>query len=102
MPRPFNPLTPMNTAFNKSRCQARFRNEAWDPEFTFEVWWQLWESKWPLRGREMFSWHMVRLDTAKPWTKDNVAIIERRQWLRDINLANEYRLGYRNIDNEDN
>lgn len=95
MPRHPNPLTPMITAFNKQRCQARFRNEDWDPKFTFEIWWKMWEPKWILRGHNADSWHMARLDTAKPWSKNNVAIVPRRDWLREINLNNEHRLGYR-------
>ena len=97
MPRHYNPLTPMNTAFNSSRCQARFRNEPWDPNFTFKEWWALWESKWHLRGRGSQDWHMVRLDTSKPWSAANVDIRNRRDWLREVNLGNEHRQGYRKI-----
>lgn len=97
MPRPFNPLTPIRTAFNKSRCQARFRNEEWDPAFTFTEWWAMWEPKWPLRGRGAEDWHMIRVDTSKPWSATNVEIRNRREWLRDINLGNDRRLGYRKI-----
>lgn len=97
MPRHYNPLTLMITAFNKSRCQARFRNEPWDPKFTFQEWWALWEPKWPLRGRGADDWHMIRLDTSKPWSFDNVDIVHRRQWLRDVNLGNDHRVGYRKL-----
>jgi hypothetical protein len=95
MPRHYNPLTLMITAFNKSRCQARFRNEPWDPNFTFPEWWALWEPKWFLRGRDKTAWNMVRVDTSRPWSAANVEIRCRGDWLRDINLGNTRRLGYR-------
>jgi len=41
---------------------------------------------------------MVRLDTLKPWSVTNVDIRNRRDWLREINLNNEHRLGFRKFD----
>lgn len=85
MGRKFNPLMQQNTAFNKQRCQARFRNEAWDPNFTFEVWWSIWQYQWHLRGRQADDWHMIRIDTNEPWSEDNVDIVCRRDWLKEVN-----------------
>lgn len=84
MGRTFNPLTVQNTAFNKQRCQARFRNEPWD--MTFEEWWDIWQYQWHLRGRRADDWIMVRIDTKQSWNKNNVELWVRRDWLREINL----------------
>ena len=96
MPRPFNPLERQNRAFLVARCQARFRGEPW--EFTFEEWWTCWEGLWDRRGRQADDLIMVRINTAKPWREDNVEIWLRRDWLREANLGNGHRLGYRKID----
>jgi hypothetical protein len=98
MPRPFNPLTAVNTAFNKSRCQARFRKEEWDPAFTFREWWRIWQPCWDLRGRRAEDWIMVRVDPTLPWSEHNVALWVRRDWLREVNLRNTHRLGFRKFD----
>jgi hypothetical protein len=53
----------------------------------------MWEAKWSMRGRAAEDWHMVRLDTAKPWSAANVEIRNRREWLREVNRGNQYRQG---------
>lgn len=89
MPKPVKPLTQMRVAWNRQRTQARFRSEPWD--FSFEDWWAIWEPKWEIRGREQEDWCMIRVDTTKPWSPDNVQIVNRQDWLREINRGNQHR-----------
>lgn len=90
MGRSFNPLKTQNVAFLRARCQARYRREGWDEGFTFEVWWRIWEPMWHLRGSRRDDWQMIRIDITEPWSEDNVDLVCRRDWLREVNLKDSW------------
>lgn len=81
-------LNAQKLAYARSRCQARFRAEPWSDEFTFEVWWQIWQPFWSQRGTQADCLIMVRRDTQLPWHQDNVEIWLRRDWLRTCGVIN--------------
>ena len=81
MSRPINPLMKQKLAFHRSQCQARYRHEAWDPDFTFEAWWQIWEHHWHNRGTFGHCLIMVRRDPDRAWSARNVELMNRREWL---------------------
>jgi len=81
MSRPFNPLTKQILAYHRSRCQARYRHEEWDPAFTFETWWSIWEASWPQRGTFGHCLIMVRSNPDRAWSQHNVELMNRREWL---------------------
>jgi hypothetical protein len=64
-------------AFLRSRCQAKYRNEAWS--MTFEEWCEFWrtEQRFDQRGRKIDHLTLVRINESKPWSPSNCAIITR-------------------------
>lgn len=83
MTRPKMPLPHQRLCYHRSRCQARFRREPWSEEFTFEAWWQIWQSHWSERGTYADCLIMVRRDTDLPWHPQNVDLVIRRDWLSE-------------------
>lgn len=81
MSRPINPLMKQKLAFHRSQCQARYRHEAWDPTFTFEAWWLIWQADWSQRGTFGHCLIMVRSNPDLAWSQHNVELINRREWL---------------------
>lgn len=67
--------------FQRSRCQAKFRNETWD--FTYEEWEALWGDKIDMIGRESDSYCMRRYDEDKSWCTSNCYVLPRNQMLSD-------------------
>lgn len=65
-------------AYARMKAQARYRGEPW--EFKFETWIQMWDEHnlWHLRGRAGDSYCMKRIDTEKPWSPDNTAVMIRK------------------------
>ncbi len=74
-------------SYHRAKRKAERRGHVW--ELTFEEWWNVWataprvwndekafkDTAWNLRGSNHSSHtQMVRIDTAKGWTKDNVRI----------------------------
>ena len=66
-----------NLAFQRSACQARYRNEEW--QLTFEEFCHFWnnEALWAQRGRKVEALVLTRWDTEKPWNTKNCCIITR-------------------------
>lgn len=65
----------------KHRAQARHRKESY--ELTVEEWFDLWQGpQWFNRGRYSEAVCLVRLDLNLPWHKDNVEVVNRKQWLQ--------------------
>jgi len=60
----------------QQKNQAQFREEGWD--LSFDRWLEIWGDKIEKRGRTRDSYCMTRKDPFKPWTEDNVQVIERR------------------------
>lgn len=87
MSRPTHPESDQILKYHRQCCQARFRGEQWDPEFTYEQWWEIWEPEWHRRGRQADDLIMVRIDIHQPWSRKNVELMVRRDWLREINLG---------------
>ena len=64
-------------AFLRSRCQARFRSEAW--ELTLEDWYQLWTlDLWRQRGRRVDSMILTRKNIDGAWSIGNCEVRPRR------------------------
>lgn len=81
MARKRDPLTPIRTAYWRSRCQSRWRGESWPDEFTWQIWWDLWRPYWHQRGRGLEDFVMIRVDETRPWSPTNVDIVERWEYL---------------------
>jgi len=83
---PINPpeMRQPRLAYHRQRCQARFRHDGWDPEFTFEVWFEIWRPFWLRRGTQGDRMIMVRKDPSQPWHWDNVSIMLRSDWMKEI------------------
>lgn len=85
--RPFiepRELAQPRRAFQRQRCQARFRGEEWADDFTFEQWWSLWQPYWHNRGQSSTDYQMSRSDPEKSWNYYNVMIIERKKFYQDL------------------
>lgn len=83
MPRLFkHSLSDQRLAFHRSRAQARFRQEPWSEEFTFEQWWEIWRDHWHRRGRAPDDLVLVRRHCDQPWHQENVDLWLRRDWLQ--------------------
>lgn len=67
------------------KAQANFRGEAHD--MSFEDFRNAWnqDGNWELRGRGADNVSMYRIDTLKPWHKDNIAFESRKTYLARIN-----------------
>jgi hypothetical protein len=62
--------------FLLSRAQANFRGEGWLMDL--DDYCMLWTPElWPQRGRQSDALCMVRIDTDKPWSRDNCKIVTR-------------------------
>ncbi len=80
--RPKKEGSPERLAYQRSQCQARYLNQPWSEEFTFEEWWRCWQPHWPRRGRGARDFCMIRQDQDLPWHQDNVDICERLEYLQ--------------------
>ena len=78
----------MYTPFLKAKAQANYRQEGWS--MTFDDFFDLWNGKWERRGRKPDDLCLTRIDVEKPWTRDNVYIIER---LEHLKMQNQKRIG---------
>ena len=68
-------------AWAKHRSQAHYRNESYN--LTSEDWNLLWtEELWQQRGRHTDSIVLSRIDPQRPWSRNNVEFITRREQLR--------------------
>lgn len=70
-----------NTAYQRHRCQALYRDEPY--ELSFEDYCEMWGDDWHKRGRGSQDLCMHRIDIDTPWSKHNIEIVERRQYLRE-------------------
>ena len=77
-------------AYIRFACQTRFRKE--ENELTLEQFNELWKDPkmWALRGRHIGCPTMTRVDEEKPWSLDNIIIIDR---LEQLKLARERAIG---------
>lgn len=71
-------------SWGKHKAQALFRGEEYD--LAFQDFERAWEGLWDQRGREGRSLCMTRKDWEKPWHKDNIEIVERREVIRRSGL----------------
>lgn len=67
-------------AWSVLHCQARFRGE--ECLITESEFFDIWKDHWSSRGRGPDDMTMTRRDPEKPWTRDNVEIITRKEHLR--------------------
>lgn len=97
MPKPIG--RPRNTdrdaivrvqAFNRSRCQARFRHESW--ELDYDTYFRIWGDYWYRRGRTSEDYCMVRRRPEDGWTEENVMIVKRRDFVAIIQKDNIMRV----------
>ena len=65
------------TPWLKAKAQANYRQEGWT--MTFEEFAEMWEGQWHLRGRDGPDLCMCRLDSEKPWSKDNCELATRTE-----------------------
>jgi len=63
---------PAKVAFQDGRNQARDQGIPW--HLTLAEFRELWAGKWHLRGRHRGGLRLVRIDTAGPWSADNVEL----------------------------
>jgi hypothetical protein len=68
-------LHAQRVAWARSRCQARFRGEAWD--LPFEHWVEAWGDLWVNRGRGTHDVMLTRRDWHEPWSLANVEVVAR-------------------------
>jgi len=68
-------------AWLRSKAQANFRNEGWDPDFDFDQWLSRWGNQWHKRGRNIDSLCMCRVDNSKPWSYHNTELLLRNTQL---------------------
>ena len=66
-------------AFQRMRCQARYREEAW--ELTFEEFKLLWKDHWAARGRASNQYCLTRIDPSDAWRMDNIECLQRVEYL---------------------
>ncbi len=66
----------------RARAQANFRGEGW--MITEEEYIRLWREndRYKLKGRSTGSLCLTRIDIEKPWTMDNVEILQRVKHFR--------------------
>jgi hypothetical protein len=62
-------------AFHVSRCQAKFRKEAWD--LSYDEYCKMWRFMFHLRGMTVNDYAMSRKDPSKPWDVYNTVIMTR-------------------------
>ena len=69
-------------AYIRFACQARYRNE--ENELTKEQFNELWKDPelWAKRGRHIGCPTMTRVNEEKPWSLENIIIIDRLEQLR--------------------
>lgn len=65
-------------SWHKARAQAHFRNEPW--QLTFDEWAHIWSGHWHLRGRQRHCLMMMKCNWQKPWSKQNVELVNRDQF----------------------
>jgi hypothetical protein len=77
-------------AYVRFVCQARFRKE--ENNLTLEQFNTLWADPkmWAKRGRAIDCPTMTRIDYEKPWSLDNIIIVDRLEQLR---IARERAIG---------
>lgn len=69
-------LVDLRRAFARSRCQAKYRGEAW--QLTWEDWQDFWPREfWSLRGRHQGCLCVTRLDRTLPWSRENCCRMDR-------------------------
>lgn len=80
----------MRMRWLRHKCQAKFRNEAY--ELPYDSWLTVWQDsgKMDLMGRRKGAYTMVRIDPQAPWHISNVAIMT-RDWHAKMNLPNNRR-----------
>jgi hypothetical protein len=67
----------MYVAYNFARGSARYRKEEW--QLTWEDFRDTWEPIWHLRGIRADQLCWSRVDPEKPWHRDNVEVLTRRE-----------------------
>lgn len=85
-------LKEMRLAWNRMRAQAKYRNETWD--IPWEMFLELWEGKWHMRGTCKGSYALNRIDWDSAWSVSNVTISLRDEhWSRQrrAQLGKRYR-----------
>lgn len=65
-------------AWLKHKSQAKFRGEP--HQLTFDDWQWAWLHQWHKRGRNKTSLMLVRVDWHKPWQRDNVMLVTRKEF----------------------
>jgi hypothetical protein len=64
------------------KSQARFRKEAW--ALTIDDFFELWQEHWYNRGRGLYNVILARIDSDRPWHKDNAEIIPRSEHIQRV------------------
>lgn len=67
-------------AWMRAKAQAHYRNEEWS--LTLEEFQEVWLGRWTRRGRGTNDYVMSRMDPERGWHMDNVACIERIEYLK--------------------
>lgn len=81
-------------AYVVAQCQARYRGEEF--MLTEQEYSEVWQEYWHLRGRRPHEFTLTRCDWDKPWTRDNVEVIERSEfWQRLLELQAQNRMDRR-------
>jgi hypothetical protein len=65
------------TPWLNARAQANYRQEGW--VMTFDEFAEMWGDNWDLRGRDGPDLCMCRIDSEKPWSRDNCEIVTRKE-----------------------
>jgi hypothetical protein len=78
----------MYTPFLKAKAQANYRQEGWS--MTFDEFFGHWDGQWHRRGRQPDDLCLTRIDPEKPWSADNVYLIER---IEHFKMHNQKRIG---------
>lgn len=79
----------LRRSYSFAKNQARYRNQSWD--LAFEDYAGLWleNDRYRSRGRCQNGLQLSRKDLSGPWTRDNIQIVNRSVFLRDLMLGKQ-------------
>ena len=69
----------------QAKTQAQYRGYTW--EITFRQWCNIWRDHWHLRGRASSDLCITRKDRDKPWRRNNVELITRKELRQRSNIT---------------
>jgi len=81
-----------STRYSRAKSQAKFRSEGW--ELTPGEFLELWKNSGIAPGPKSHDGCMIRRDKSRAWKKDNVLIIERRNYMRKNFYENVLKMEY--------